>query len=313
MPSFSPKTVMLKTPLGRTEMTQRAMGLSMVERRLLILTDGTRTLAQLGDMMNSPVGDMVQHLQDLGLLVTSGSAAPNTASAPLQMTRPAGISPMGISPKGVTVPAALAAPAASRQANAPVLAAPVVQLPSGLVRTPRPAPTPAPVAAAFSAPRGGASAVPQNAFAETASPDLLPINADSIENAEYETSGEATEDELASDFSEELTIDGMSDFERESSRFHNSGASQYPADPSSTLQRAITTRGIALGKAYLINISSRLLDSRDAHLLRSITQIKTEGELYHQFELVIDTIGTRLGSGAINEILEKFDEQINQA
>lgn len=258
MPSSNSKIILVKTPLGRAEMTQRALGLSMVERRLLILTDGTRTQVQLGQMMATSVDQMLQHLQGLGLLAPQGSPAA-TMPAPLILAVPAARS---------TVPAQLK-PASSL----------------------------------------AGSDVPPNAFADTAAPDLLPIIA--LESDKNE--GEATEDELASDFSEQLTSDGMSEFERESSRFVNSNASGYPAEASSTLQRAITTRGIALGKAYLINISSRLLDSRDAPLLRSIAQIKTEGELYHQFELVIDTIGSRLGSGAINEILENFDAQINQA
>ncbi len=129
-------------------------------------------------------------------------------------------------------------------------------------------------------------------------------------------------DELAQDFSEELTLDGSSGFEREISGFSqaatgthrtNANDSAHGSDPSSTLQRAITARGIALGKAYLINISSKMLDARDAGLLRNITQIKTEGELYHWFEQMIDTINSRHGPGAISEILDRFDEEISRA
>jgi hypothetical protein len=132
-----------------------------------------------------------------------------------------------------------------------------------------------------------------------------------------------TADELAQDFSEELTLDGGSGFEREISGFTQAGAgatyvpsqadSAHGSDPSSTLQRAITARGIALGKAYLINISSKMLDARDANLLRNISQIKTEGELYHWFEQMIDTINSRHGPGAISEILDRFDEEISRA
>jgi hypothetical protein len=70
---------------------------------------------------------------------------------------------------------------------------------------------------------------------------------------------------------------------------------------------------VALGKAYLINLTSTLLDSRDVLLLRSIGQIKTEDDLYQQFGQVIDTIATRMGSSAINDILERFDQEVNRA
>ncbi len=251
MPSTPPNIILVKTPAGRAEMTERAQGLSMLERRLLILSDGTRTLAQLQTMLNMPVDAMVQRLQSMGLLISSGGSAQNSAAPGLRSA----------------MPAKFAAPVSSPSATA----------------------------FANTSPSGYFGVAQQNAGFEEADAGIL-----------------ASEDELASDFSEQLSVDSASEFERESSRFQNSNSHLQQSDPSSTLQRAITSRGISLGKAYLINISSRLLDSRDAALLRSITQIKTEGDLYHQFELVIDTISTRLGSVAINEILEQFDEQINQ-
>lgn len=236
--SFQPHTVYLKTPQGRAEVTARALGLTMLQRRLLILSDGKSTVGQLQTMLGAPFDDLLQHLLDLGLLQLQGSAAVPIAPA--------------------VTPAAF-------------VSAPVVrQLPVAV-------PTP-----------------------------VLPALA--LPTAEAYDEEDALEDHLGSDFSEVMGADSVSHFERDSSQMIGTYA-----DPSSTLQRAITSRGIALGKAYLINLSSRLLDARDARLMRTIGQIKTEGDLYHQFELVIDTIGTRLGSAAINEILEQFDEQINQA
>ena len=210
----------------------------MLQRRLLILSDGKSTVGQLQTMLGAPFDALLQHLLNLGLLQLQGSAAVPTAPA-------------------VTPAAFVSAPA-------------VRQLPVAVL-------TP-----------------------------VLPVPA--LPAAEAYDDEDSLEDHLGSDFSEVMGADSVSHFERDSSQMIGTYA-----DPSSTLQRAITSRGIALGKAYLINLSSRLLDARDARLMRTIGQIKTEGDLYHQFELVIDTIGTRLGSAAINEILEQFDEQINQA
>lgn len=236
--SFQPHTVYLKTPQGRAEVTARALGLTMLQRRLLILSDGKSTVGQLQTMLGAPFDALLQHLLNLGLLQLQGSAAVPIAPA-------------------VTPAAFVSAPL-------------VRQLPAAVLTPALPVPA-------------------------------LPI-------AEAYDDEDALEDHLGSDFSEVMGADSVSHFERDSSQMIGTYA-----DPSSTLQRAITSRGIALGKAYLINLSSRLLDARDARLMRTIGQIKTEGDLYHQFELVIDTIGTRLGSAAINEILEQFDEQINQA
>lgn len=236
--SFQPHTVYLKTPQGRAEVTARALGLTMLQRRLLILSDGKSTVGQLQTMLGAPFDALLQHLLNLGLLQLQGSAA---------------------------------VPIAPAVAPAAFVSAPLVRQLPVAVLTP-----------------------------------VLPVPALSI--AEAYDDEDALEDHLGSDFSEVMGADSVSHFERDSSQMIGTYA-----DPSSTLQRAITSRGIALGKAYLINLSSRLLDARDARLMRTIGQIKTEGDLYHQFELVIDTIGTRLGSAAINEILEQFDEQINQA
>lgn len=210
----------------------------MLQRRLLILSDGKSTVGQLQTMLGAPFDALLQHLLNLGLLQLQGSAA------------------VPIAP--VVTPAAFVSAPAVRQLPVAVLT-PVLPVPT-------------------------------------------------LPTAEAYDDEDSLEDHLGSDFSEVMGADSVSHFERDSSQMIGTYA-----DPSSTLQRAITSRGIALGKAYLINLSSRLLDARDARLMRTIGQIKTEGDLYHQFELVIDTIGTRLGSAAINEILEQFDEQINQA
>lgn len=44
--------ILVKTPRGSAEMAQRSGALSSLERRLLILIDGQRTVADLADMLD---------------------------------------------------------------------------------------------------------------------------------------------------------------------------------------------------------------------------------------------------------------------
>jgi hypothetical protein len=246
--AFTPQTIFVKTLFGRAELAVRSHGLSLLERRVLILADGTRSMLQLQAMMNAPVDAIVHQLQALHLIVPEGSAQNSSVSGH-------------------------AALLASMGRNTPAQAS--TFLPISI----------APVAT---------------------------VAAKLEEDHEHD----ALVDEMASNFSEELTFDGVSAFERQVSTFSVSQSHAdigTMSDPSSTMQRAITSRGVALGKAYLINLTSTLLDSRDVRLLRSIGQIKTEDDLYQQFGQVIDTIATRMGSSAINDILEQFDQEINRA
>jgi hypothetical protein len=65
---------LVKTALGRTEMRTRAQGLQVLERRLLILADGTRTLEQLQEMFNVPILEFAAKLQTMGLLEVAGQS-----------------------------------------------------------------------------------------------------------------------------------------------------------------------------------------------------------------------------------------------
>ncbi len=246
--AFTPETFFVKTLFGRAELAVRSHGLSLLERRVLILADGTRSVMQLQAMMNAPVDAIVQQLQALHLIMPEGSVQNSSVSGHAAL-----LVSMGRS-KPVQAPASL-----------PINLMPAVSIAAQL---------------------------------------------------EADHDHDALVDELANNFSEELTFDGVSEFERQVSTFtvsHSHSDIGTMSDPSSTLQRAITSRGVALGKAYLINLTSTLLDSRDVRLLRSIGQIKTEDDLYQQFGQVIDTIATRMGSSAINDILEQFDQEINRA
>lgn len=45
------ETVLVKTPRGSAEMARRSAALSSLERRLLILIDGHRTVADIADLL----------------------------------------------------------------------------------------------------------------------------------------------------------------------------------------------------------------------------------------------------------------------
>lgn len=91
-------TTLTKTDKGRREMAERSGALSAVQRRLLILVDGKKTVNDLGAFVR--VGELtgaLYHLQDLGLVAPTGKlatllppAGPGfAASGPAELERPA--------------------------------------------------------------------------------------------------------------------------------------------------------------------------------------------------------------------------------
>jgi hypothetical protein len=74
---------LVKTALGRSEMRTRELGLPVLERRLLILADGARTLAELQQLFTIPISELVDKLQNMGLLESASQGLPITAPAPL--------------------------------------------------------------------------------------------------------------------------------------------------------------------------------------------------------------------------------------
>jgi hypothetical protein len=79
---------LVKTALGRSEMRTRELGLPVLERRLLILADGTRTLAQLQEMFRIPILELATKLQAIGLLEDASQSLP-PAATPLQTVQAA--------------------------------------------------------------------------------------------------------------------------------------------------------------------------------------------------------------------------------
>lgn len=95
---MDPGTRFGKTDLGRQEMARRSGALSAVERRLLILIDGTRSLNDLGAFVR--VGELERALERLLALGMVASEAPPavlnpsagegfSAPTPLEAPRPA--------------------------------------------------------------------------------------------------------------------------------------------------------------------------------------------------------------------------------
>ncbi len=91
-------TTLAKTDKGRLEMAERSGTLSAVQRRLLILVDGRKTVNDLGAFVR--VGELtgaLYHLQDIGLIAPTGKlvalrapAGPGfVASRPAELERPA--------------------------------------------------------------------------------------------------------------------------------------------------------------------------------------------------------------------------------
>ena len=91
-------TILAKTDKGRLEVAGRSGALSAVQRRLLILVDGKKSVNDLGAFIR--VGELtgaLYHLQDLGLITPIGElellqppAAPGfVSSKPAELERPA--------------------------------------------------------------------------------------------------------------------------------------------------------------------------------------------------------------------------------
>jgi len=85
-PAFDLRLVFAKTATGSAELTGRQHGLSTVERRILILIDGQRRLADLPPFARpGEIGPIIDKLQSCGLVRLAGIAEdpplPNADSA----------------------------------------------------------------------------------------------------------------------------------------------------------------------------------------------------------------------------------------
>lgn len=75
-----------KTALGSEELERRSLGLGVIERRLLILIDGQRGVAELQTMMGkTEIGPLLDHLVEVGCVLwpgREGASAAKPAPAP---------------------------------------------------------------------------------------------------------------------------------------------------------------------------------------------------------------------------------------
>jgi hypothetical protein len=73
-----------KTALGAEELERRSLGLGVIERRLLILIDGNRGVAELQAMMGkTEIGPLLDHLVEVGCVLWPGrEGASAKAAAP---------------------------------------------------------------------------------------------------------------------------------------------------------------------------------------------------------------------------------------
>ncbi len=70
-----------KTPAGQLELTERKLGLSPAARRVLILTDGTKSLGDLPKFIRpGDLGQVVADLEQRGLVVLTGISDIKTES-----------------------------------------------------------------------------------------------------------------------------------------------------------------------------------------------------------------------------------------
>lgn len=64
---MSPDTVLVKTVRGREEITTRAHALTAMQRRLLILVDGNKSVAEIAEMLGRASADPLV-MRDLKVL-----------------------------------------------------------------------------------------------------------------------------------------------------------------------------------------------------------------------------------------------------
>lgn len=87
-------TVLVKTQLGQAELKQRSSDLTLTERRVLIMADGSRSVGQLQQLLGDGVLLQVTRLESLGLLgaMPGGQSFTARAARDFPATQP---SPLG--------------------------------------------------------------------------------------------------------------------------------------------------------------------------------------------------------------------------
>jgi hypothetical protein len=121
-------TLLAKTPLGTEEMQSRKLGLSPLERRVLILVDGKRGFQELAAMAGQvALPDILAGLMEKGCIQATGRVAAPAASAAGPASSPAAAAP--------AAPAATAGAGGSAAASTP--AGELAGLPDPAMRSPK--------------------------------------------------------------------------------------------------------------------------------------------------------------------------------
>lgn len=98
---MKPGTRLTKTDQGRQEIAQRSGALTPVQRRLLVLVDGHKTVNDLDAYVRVGERDgALQHLLELGLVAADGSDAELSSAAGEGFSSPASLEP----PRAATDP-----------------------------------------------------------------------------------------------------------------------------------------------------------------------------------------------------------------
>ncbi len=98
--------VFAKTPKGAEEIQQRTLRLNLLQRRVLLLVDGRRAVAELDTLAgNADAKALLAELLGLGCVERVAAAAPPAPSAsPAAPTRPTPLAPADGGPAGLPPP-----------------------------------------------------------------------------------------------------------------------------------------------------------------------------------------------------------------
>ena len=113
-------TLLGKTPLGIEEMQARKLGLSPLERRVLILVDGKRSFQELAAMAgNVALPDILANLMQKGCIQVTGRATTPVAPAAVPPGAPAAATPTAQAAAASAGAASAGAPSAGELAGLP--------------------------------------------------------------------------------------------------------------------------------------------------------------------------------------------------
>lgn len=122
------QTIYSKTQKGLDEMTQRRFGLGMKQRRILIMMDGTKSLATIQEMVGDEgLGTIISFLLDQGFIAPAAKSAIKPAEPVIAIARPASEKPVVPPVLPATSPQVPVAPAPKRTPDTGAAAPQLIQ------------------------------------------------------------------------------------------------------------------------------------------------------------------------------------------